>query len=69
MEKKTNFKESMDRLDEIVNKLENKDIELEEAIVLFEEGLKLVKECNNSLNNFEDKVNSLIESFEGDKND
>ena len=42
MEEKQSFKNSMARLEEIVSLLERNEIELEEAISLFEEGLKLV---------------------------
>lgn len=64
MESKS-FKDSMNRLDEIVNKLESKDLELEEAIKLFEEGLNLVNNCDKQLNDFEGKVDSLIKTYQG----
>lgn len=54
----------MERLDEIVNILERNDVELEEAISLFEEGLKLVKACDEQLHTFEDKVQALVEGYE-----
>lgn len=61
------FRDSMSKLDEIVNKLENNEIELEEAINLFEEGLKLVKRCDSQLNDFEKKVDELIQEYQGDE--
>ena len=39
MPKKESFKQSMDRLDEIIARLNQNEVELEEAITLFEEGL------------------------------
>ena len=39
----------MARLEEIVSLLERNEIELEEAISLFEEGLKLVNSCDTQL--------------------
>lgn len=64
---KLSFKDSMNRLDEIVSQLESKDLELENAITLFEEGLTLVKKCDEQLNTFEEKVNSLIDTYQGDE--
>ena len=60
MEEKLAFRASMTRLEEIVSLLEKNDIELEEAIALFEEGLKLVNSCNTQLQGFESRVNELI---------
>ena len=42
---KLSFKQSMKRIDEILDLLEKNEIELEEAVKLFEEGLKLAKEA------------------------
>lgn len=64
------FKNSMDRLDEIVTLLERNEIELEEAIKLFEEGLTLIKNCDVQLKSFETKVGNMIKEFEnGDNNE
>ena len=53
MSSKPTFRTSIQRLEEIVNTLEKNEIELEEAIKIYEEGLKLVKQCNTQLTNFE----------------
>ncbi len=66
---KLSFKQSMKRIDEILDLLEKNEIELEEAVKLFEEGLKLVNECDNQLNSFKDKINNLMKDYEGDKNE
>ena len=47
--KTPSFKKSMLRLNEIVGALEKNDLELEEAIALFEEGLSLVQTCDGQL--------------------
>ena len=60
------FKKSMSRLNEIVGALEKNDLELEEAIALFEEGLSLVQTCDGQLKNFENKVATLLESYQED---
>lgn len=60
MPKKLTFQEAMKRLDEIVNQLNSSQLELEEAMKLFEEGLKLSKQCEEQLKSFENKMNELI---------
>lgn len=62
METKT-FKSSMARLTDIVNSLEKNEIELEEALRLFEEGLQLVKSCDSQLKDFEQKIVVLSETY------
>ena len=60
------FKQSMQRLDEIVQLLEKNEIELETAIQYFEEGLKLVNQCDQQLKNFEEKVTVLMDTYQKD---
>ena len=55
------FKQSMQRLEEIVSLLE-----LETAIQYFEEGLKLVNQCDQQLKNFEEKVTVLMDTYQKD---
>lgn len=69
MPKKESFKQSMDRLDEIIARLNQNEVELEEAITLFEEGLKLVKQCDARLKQFEQRVNVLSEVKEEEGQD
>ena len=45
-EKKINFKESLDRLDEIVNQISSKALSLDESLALYEEGSKIIKELD-----------------------
>ena len=47
--KQLKFQEAMSRLDEIVALLNNNELELEEAMSLFEEGLKLSTQCEKQL--------------------
>lgn len=69
MSKEKSFKQSMKRIDEILESLEKNEIELEEAMNLFEEGLMLVNQCDSQLNNFKDKMNELITHYEGEENE
>ena len=60
------FKKSMQRLEEILSLLEKNEIELETAIQYFEEGLKLVNQCDQQLKNFEEKVTVLMDTYQKD---
>ncbi len=66
MAQEKTFEESMQRLEEIVNLLERNDQPLDETIKMFEEGLKLVKSCDNSLKQFETKVNEIMSQNGGE---
>ena len=69
MEQKLPFKQSMSRLEEIIAALEKNEIELEDAIALFEEGLQLVNSCDSQLKNFEYRVQELLNTYqEGNEN-
>ena len=59
--KQLKFQEAMSRLDEIVALLNNNELELEEAMSLFEEGLKLSTQCEKQLKKFEAKMDQLVE--------
>ena len=64
MEQKLPFKQSMSRLEEIIAALEKNEIELEDAIALFEEGLQLVNSCDSQLQNFENRVQELLNTYQ-----
>lgn len=55
-ENKFNFEQSLKRLDEIVNKIENETLPLEECIKLYEEGKKLIASLESALKEAEKKV-------------
>lgn len=57
--KELSFEKAMDRLEEIVASLENGECPLEESLKLFEEGVKLVKLCNNKLETVEGSIKKL----------
>ena len=59
---KVNFESSLKKLEEIVSKLEDGDISLEDSVKSFEEGIGLVKECQKQLSDAELKVKKLLES-------
>ena len=58
-EKEKTFEESMARLEEIVQILEQNEKPLDETISLFEEGLKLVRTCDARLKSFETRIEEI----------
>ena len=61
MSKEIKFEEQMKKLQEIVEKLERNDVELDESIARYEEGLKLSKSLKDQLSVFESKIAALNE--------
>jgi exodeoxyribonuclease VII small subunit len=55
---KESFENKLNRLDEIVSKVENETLPLEESIKLFEEGNALIKELKGTLDEAEKKIGS-----------
>lgn len=64
--KKLDFEGSMARLEEIVSLLEKGDAPLEQAMGLFEEGAKLLRECTRQLDEAEQKVALLTAGKNGE---
>ena len=58
--KEENFEELMVKLEEITNKLEKEQLSLDEYVKLFEEGMKISKECNSKLEDAEKRITILI---------
>ena len=56
---KSNFEQDLSRLEAISKKLEEDNLELEEAISMFEEGVKLSKSCLMTLKEAELKITEL----------
>lgn len=56
---KESFEVKLHRLEEIASKLDSEDIGIENAIVLYEEGIKLSKDCMETLKNAELKITEL----------
>ena len=54
------FEESLSKLEEIVNKLENGDVPLDDAINEFNNAMKLVKTCNDKLTAAEESISKIV---------
>jgi len=54
------FEESMKSLEELVENLEKGDVPLEEAISMFQEGMKLSKNCQDRLQKVEKQMTEVL---------
>ncbi|MBN1255570.1 MAG: exodeoxyribonuclease VII small subunit [Deltaproteobacteria bacterium] len=64
MKEKT-FEESLQELEEIVNRLEEGDLPLEEALKLFEEGVRLSRSCHTKLDEAQKRVEIVFKDESG----
>lgn len=60
MMEELSFEESLEKLEEIVEKLENGNVPLDDAIDEFTNAMQLVKICNEKLNNAEDAIAKIV---------
>ena len=63
-EKKENLEEMFDRLDQVIGTLEGEDVSLEEAFGLYDQGMKLIRRCNQTIKEVEKKILVLDENGE-----
>lgn len=54
------FEKKLTRLEEIVKSMEGGDLTLENSLKLFEEGIRLSRECHGQLDQAEQKVKLLL---------
>lgn len=60
-----NFEAAMDRLEAIVEEMESGKMMLEELIVRYEEGMKLVKVCQERLSSAEQRIEIITRNHAG----
>lgn len=60
-EKNINFEKSLESLNELVEKMEQGNLSLEASLKSFEQGVTLIRQCQQALNQAEQKVSILIE--------
>jgi exodeoxyribonuclease VII small subunit len=60
-----NFEASLASLEKIVRELEHGDLPLERSLELFEEGVRLSRECQERLNQAERRIEILLHDNEG----
>jgi exodeoxyribonuclease VII small subunit len=59
------FEKNLERLDAIVQQLEDADLPLEKALQLYEEGMKLSEVCHKQLQEAEGRVQILMKKAGG----
>jgi exodeoxyribonuclease VII small subunit len=64
-ETELNFESAMDRLEAIVEQMESGKLPLEDLIVRYEEGMNLVKVCQERLANAEQKIEIIARNSAG----
>ena len=65
---KETFEEALGQLEEVVAKLEDESVGLEEALKLFERGVKLARRCRQQLSAVEGRVEQLLaEAADGEE--
>ena len=60
------FEDQLARLEEIVDRLEDESVGLEEALGLFENGMDLARHCRTRLEEVEQRVTQLLETEIGE---
>ena len=59
IKEESTLQEMLKTLDEQIRALESEDISLEDSFVVYEQGMKLIKECNDKIDRVEKKVLEL----------
>ena len=60
---KLSLEESFEQLDELLEKLEDRDTPLEESFALYQKGMNLLRLCNDKIDTVEKKI--MIMNEEG----
>lgn len=67
IDKKLSLEEAFDKLEGTLEDLESEDITLEQSFRIYEEGMKLLKYCNDTIDTVEKKVLKMNEKGELDE--
>ena len=62
MPKKQTFENSLNKLETIIEELESGSPTLDKMMQLFEDGMKLMKECQEHLSEVEGRITTLIKT-------
>ncbi len=72
-QKKPHLEKDLASLEKLIEKMQSGDIELDQALKHFEQGVGLIKQCQQSLSSAEQKVKMLVDNqlqdFSHDGND
>lgn len=59
MTKKIDYRSISIELDDVLGKLQQPDIQVDEAVELYEQGLKLIKQCEEQLVHAENRIKQI----------
>ena len=65
VEKPQSFEASLEALEEIVHQLEGGDLPLEKSLELFEDGIRLSRQCQERLSQAERRIEVLLHDNQG----
>ena len=68
MAKAQTLGQSFEKLEQIIGNLENGDVSLEDSFKLYNEGMKLIQNCNQQLDKVEKKI-VVLNQKEGDEDE
>jgi exodeoxyribonuclease VII small subunit len=60
------FEKAMKRLEEIVEKLEKGDLDIDKSLEIFEEGIKMSRVCSKKLAEAEQRIEKLTRNEKGE---
>lgn len=69
MAKRKSFREEIERLDAIVHSLEDPDVDLDEALALFQEGVDRLKSARSILEKTELTVEKVVRAADAELGD
>lgn len=55
------FENNLNKLSEIIEKMEQQDVGLEESLKLYEQGIQLTRKCQKIIDDAEKKIEQLME--------
>ncbi|MDQ1728662.1 MAG: exodeoxyribonuclease small subunit [Pyrinomonadaceae bacterium] len=64
-EQPKSFEASLEALEQIVHQLESGDLPLEKSLELFEDGIRLSRQCQDRLNQAERRIEVLLRDNQG----
>ncbi len=59
------FEKSLSDLEDLVEKMDSGELSLEDSLSAFEQGIGLIRQCQQTLQTAEQKVQTLIETDDG----
>lgn len=68
MAKAQTLEQSFEKLEQIIGRLENGEVSLEDSFKLYNEGIKLIQNCSQQLDKAEKKI-VVLGQKEGDENE